>query len=247
MPVVCVSGRPADYRDVTERWLANNGVPYAALYMRAAGDRRPDDTVKREILDALRADGWVPKLVVDDRQRVVDMWRAQGLICLQAQPDVGWGRPPENAPATLLYLMVGPSGGGKSTLVSERFNPQWVISSDEIRATVYGDQHNQTHNQAVFEAVHDVAKTRLRRGMPTVIDATHLRRKDRMGAAQLTPEGFACEYVVCNRPLDAKKATADWRPEWLINKHEQTFRSQEADILLGDGLSFVQVTDTRPS
>ena len=52
--------------------------------MRAAGDYRADDIVKRELLATIRADGFEPVIAIDNRQRVVDMWREEGLICLQA-------------------------------------------------------------------------------------------------------------------------------------------------------------------
>lgn len=53
------------------------------LRMRRAGDHRPDDIVKREILDQMRADGWRPVMAFDDRARVVKMWREAGIPCAQ--------------------------------------------------------------------------------------------------------------------------------------------------------------------
>ncbi len=54
--------------------------------MRPEKDYRDDGTIKAELLDKILADGWEPWLVVEDRQRVVDMWRARGLTCLQCAP-----------------------------------------------------------------------------------------------------------------------------------------------------------------
>jgi len=51
--------------------------------MRADSDRRSDDIVKRELLARIRGDGFDPQLAIDDRKRVVDMWRSEGLICAQ--------------------------------------------------------------------------------------------------------------------------------------------------------------------
>ncbi len=84
--IIITTGRPANYLEGTERWLARHNLPYAKLYMRAKGDYRQDATIKREILAQIRADGFEPMLVVDDRQQVVDMWREEGLVCLQADP-----------------------------------------------------------------------------------------------------------------------------------------------------------------
>jgi phosphoglycolate phosphatase-like HAD superfamily hydrolase len=81
--IVLCTGRPSNYYEVTERWLYDHDVPRSALYMRAEGDHRDDTVVKREMLAKLRADGFDPLLVVDDRAKVVAMWRAEGLTCLQ--------------------------------------------------------------------------------------------------------------------------------------------------------------------
>ena len=51
--------------------------------MRAEGDYRADDVVKGELLDRILADGYHPELVFDDRTRVVNMWRARGIMCAQ--------------------------------------------------------------------------------------------------------------------------------------------------------------------
>ena len=54
--------------------------------MRKSGDRRPDHVVKRELLRAIQGDGFEPTMAIEDRVQVVDMWRGQGLICLQCGP-----------------------------------------------------------------------------------------------------------------------------------------------------------------
>lgn len=238
-PVVIVTGRPEDHRAVTEAWITAAGLTPAALYMRRSGDHRADALVKREILDAMRSDGYDPRLVVDDRPEVVAMWRAEGITCLQMAYDECPG------PASgLLTLLVGPSGGGKSTFAASNFPARLVISSDDVREDMLGDRHDQTANERVFAAVHALARERVRRGLPAVIDATNLRRKDRMACAGLS-NGGPVRYIVINRPMADKIQTRDWRPEWLIQRHEQTFRSQLRDILGGDGLPNVTVEDRR--
>jgi hypothetical protein len=42
--------------------------------------------IKGEILDQMLVDGYTPTIAVDDRNQVVDMWRARGLRCLQVAP-----------------------------------------------------------------------------------------------------------------------------------------------------------------
>ncbi len=84
--IVLVSGRPEDYRKVTEHWLDMNGIPYETLIMRRSGDSRPDDIIKKEILDKYFKRDNI-HLVIDDRPRVIRMWRENGLDVM----DVGDG------------------------------------------------------------------------------------------------------------------------------------------------------------
>ncbi|MFF5426196.1 MULTISPECIES: AAA family ATPase [unclassified Streptomyces] len=77
--IVLLSGRSEDHRPVTEAWLARHGVPYDELWMRAAGDGRGDDIVKAELFDAHIRDRYAVRLSLDDRDRVVALWRHMGL------------------------------------------------------------------------------------------------------------------------------------------------------------------------
>ena len=81
--LIFVTGRPERTRSKTTAWLFNmcRFIDYT-LYMRADGDRRPDDIIKQEILDKYLDKSKI-LFVLDDRQKVVDMWRRNGLTCLQ--------------------------------------------------------------------------------------------------------------------------------------------------------------------
>lgn len=54
--------------------------------MRVAGDNRPDTIVKYEMFQKIK-DKYNIVGVFDDRECVVEMWRAVGLTCFQ----VDWG------------------------------------------------------------------------------------------------------------------------------------------------------------
>jgi FMN phosphatase YigB (HAD superfamily) len=85
--IVIVSARNDKNRDVTERWLNQYGIHYDALYMRKDGDYRPDNVFKQELLDNIREGGEdLIERVYDDRNQVVDMWRANGIDCIQVVP-----------------------------------------------------------------------------------------------------------------------------------------------------------------
>ena len=53
--------------------------------MREDKDSRPDSEVKQDILRRLQGQCKKILFVVDDRQSVVDMWRANGVTCLQCK------------------------------------------------------------------------------------------------------------------------------------------------------------------
>lgn len=79
--IIIVSGRSDRVRKKTIEWLDKHEIFPKALYMRKHGDHRPDDEVKLEILSLLNKEDIIA--VFDDRDRVVKMWREQGLTCLQ--------------------------------------------------------------------------------------------------------------------------------------------------------------------
>jgi hypothetical protein len=80
--IVYVSGRSDVCRSETLWWLERWALPEGPLYMRQAGDRRPDYQIKREILQEIRA-WYQPIMAFDDRTQVVEMWRANGVPCAQ--------------------------------------------------------------------------------------------------------------------------------------------------------------------
>ncbi|WP_234327723.1 AAA family ATPase [Streptomyces sp. NRRL F-2664] len=77
--VVLLSGRSEEYRPQTEAWLRRHQVPYDELWMRAAGDTRRDDVVKAELFDAHVRHRYAVRVSLDDRDRVVAVWRRMGL------------------------------------------------------------------------------------------------------------------------------------------------------------------------
>lgn len=82
--VVLLTGRPDDHEPVVRRWLADHCVPYDRLLMRPSGDRRPDTVMKRERYHRDIAPRFDVRIVFDDRPRVIEMWRAEGLYVVTA-------------------------------------------------------------------------------------------------------------------------------------------------------------------
>lgn len=85
--LVVISGRTEAARADTIAWLEQHlGVPIDALHLRAPGDRRSDVVVKRQIFRRRIERRYRVLCVLEDRSRVVGMWRDLGLTCLQVAP-----------------------------------------------------------------------------------------------------------------------------------------------------------------
>lgn len=81
--IIICTGRPEKYRAITEQWLSSHGVFYKELMMRH-DERRfdPDYLVKQDMLNEIRKVRDV-HFACDDRNQVVEMWRSNGVLCLQ--------------------------------------------------------------------------------------------------------------------------------------------------------------------
>lgn len=243
--ILLVSGRPEKTRQATEAWMFENGVIYDELFMRPDNDYRPDTEIKSQILDGLIHDGYEVQFVVDDRQSVVDMWRERGIVCLQCRP---WNDDKVTMAKGTLNVMVGPSGAGKSTWLHKNAPEVQIVSSDVLRHELCGDFQDQSKNDQVFKAMHALIKCRLDNGLDVYADATNIRNKDRLAIVQLAGGG-PVNYIIVNRSLEEKRRDGGWRNEIkdfdLIGKHDQVFKNNLKDILLGDNLPNVTVVDTR--
>ncbi|MFP5384905.1 MAG: hypothetical protein ACLGHN_02415 [Bacteriovoracia bacterium] len=84
--IIIVSGRVDDLKEETIQWLEKHEVPYDVRFMRRSKDHRPDTTMKLEIYEKEIKDKFQVLFVLEDRQKVVDMWRGEGLTVLQCAP-----------------------------------------------------------------------------------------------------------------------------------------------------------------
>lgn len=76
--IVYVTGRPAEYRDVTLAWLRANDLPTGEVIMRRRGDQRPAAVVKTELVRELQKSDTIVA-IVDDDPAVVAALRSHAL------------------------------------------------------------------------------------------------------------------------------------------------------------------------
>ena len=75
--ILWLTGRPERTRQLTERWLTDQGLPNTPLLMRGDRDFRPARLTKREELRRLRRTRRIA-VVIDDDPQVVDLLTGDG-------------------------------------------------------------------------------------------------------------------------------------------------------------------------
>lgn len=131
-------------------------------------------------------------------------------------------------------------GSGKSTWVTRKYDYDrifkhntTILSSDEIRKQLYGDENNQTHNEEVFQYIKDTSVEKLEKGQRVIIDATNLSRKARQSITDYVDQklsfyeyGFI-KFVVVATPyyqcLENNRKRSRQVPENVIERMYKQF------------------------
>ena len=104
-----------------------------------------------------------------------------------------------------LILLVGIPGSGKTTY-SEQYiekHPNTVhLSSDKIRAELWGNEATQGDNNEVFSLMQSRAIEALNDGQSVVYDATNVTRKDRSYIISLCPKFAKIECHIIWAPIE---------------------------------------------
>lgn len=126
-------------------------------------------------------------------------------------------------------MMIGPSASGKSTLANNfsevyGFN---VVSSDRLRAELYGDEAIQGDNKFLFSRLHEMILELLKEDKPVIFDATNLSRKNRVALLEKIPPNVLTEAVVVATPFEKiyenNKKRSRHVPEEVIRRQLQSF------------------------
>lgn len=224
-------------------------------HMRPSDDHRPDTVLKNEWLNA---EATKPDMIFDDRQSVVDMWRANGVVCAQVAPGDFDKKnsiklPPRRPKLT---VMIGPSGSGKSfqawKIIAKKPYCAYV-SSDDTREAQFEGFNDEAYTPAgfnhTFSTTHALLSAYLRGGIDVIYDATNLRRRNRMELLKFLDfeaDWFDVEYIVVSRGLashlvDYFEFQPDHTNESILRKHYETFQSSKHYALAGDGFDRITV------
>lgn len=84
--ITIVSGRSDEVRKETESWIREQLGWLPNLIMRKAGDYRSDHELKREWINTGAIHKSRVLLAFEDRTRVVNMYREEGIPCYQVAP-----------------------------------------------------------------------------------------------------------------------------------------------------------------
>jgi len=84
--IIILSGRDDIAQADSETWLKINDIPYDLIFMRAPGDKRADNIFKDEVYNKNIKGKFNVLFVLDDRQKVVDAHRDNGLSVFQVNP-----------------------------------------------------------------------------------------------------------------------------------------------------------------
>lgn len=73
----------ANFKDMPVSYMNLDAKDCYSLIMRKEKDFRPDDEVKKELYETYLKDDYNVLCVFDDRDKVVKMWREEGILCNQ--------------------------------------------------------------------------------------------------------------------------------------------------------------------
>lgn len=97
-----------------------------------------------------------------------------------------------------LYVMIGPPGCGKSYYAEKLYgyNGAKIVSSDDIRKKLYGDETVQKDHGKVFGIAHYLVAEELREGRSVIFDATNVTQDNRARLFQAL-KGVKRPFYIC--------------------------------------------------
>ncbi len=147
-------------------------------------------------------------------------------------------------PELSLVAMVGISSSGKSSFVKKHFLPYESVSSDQCRGIVSNDENNLKVSADAFEMVDYIVRKRLKNGLLTVVDATHVQPDSRKSILQAARDYHCLPVaIVLNPPMSVCQERHEARGDRhfskrvLDNQHRQLKRTMR--FLKKEGFRYI--------
>ena len=119
-----------------------------------------------------------------------------------------------------IIILVGTVGSRRLHWAEQNFEPEEILSSDQIRIALTGRKDCYTQEHAVFSELERQARLRVQLGQRVVVDASNLKRTDRASFERIAQDfGVACVIVVFDVPLEQ-------RMSWLNQQEDHTQQVQ---------------------
>ncbi|MGG1661040.1 AAA family ATPase [Brevibacillus sp. NRS-1366] len=127
-----------------------------------------------------------------------------------------------------LIVMAGIAGSGKSKWAKEIAKKEraTIVSTDEIRQNLFGDEDRQKRTAQVFYEVYSRIEAELASGKSVILDATNIDREKRTKVLSKFPDSQKeCYYVdvpysMCLERNRSRKRTVD---EYILKKMRKNF------------------------
>ncbi len=138
-------------------------------------------------------------------------------------------------PSPCVVVLVGPSSAGKTSWAERHFQPNQIVSSDDLRAAVGIDQADQAAGTVAFELLELIVAERIRRRLTTVIDTMGFDAERRLRwAAAAAAAGVPIFAVTFNTPttqlLERNSRRSSPLPQSVIKKQAKTHAEVVAQL-----------------